>query len=97
LSDAAKAEHADAPAAAARALETLVRSPWHDALSGGFHGRPGSVDRLEFEKLLGVNALLLRLYAAAHVATGEVLFRQVAEETVEWSLREMRDASGSFW
>ena len=96
LSDAAKAESREAPAVAARFLETLARSPWRDAVAGGFHGRPGS-DHMGFEKLLGVNALLIRLFAAAHVATDDLLFRQIAEETIDWALRDLRDTSGSFW
>jgi uncharacterized protein len=96
LSDVAKAEYKEAPAVAARSLETLVRSPWHDALAGGFHGRPGS-DRMGFEKLLCVNALLIRIFAAAHVATDDLLFRQIAEETIDWALRDLRDTGGSFW
>ena len=43
------------------------------------------------------NGPLLSLYASAWQATGEAAFREVAERTGEWLLREMRAPEGGFW
>ena len=42
------------------------------------------------------NGALLASYAEAALATGDDLFRRIADETGEWLLREMRDQSGGF-
>jgi uncharacterized protein YyaL (SSP411 family) len=43
------------------------------------------------------NGPLLALYAEASVATGDGLFRRIAVETAEWSLREMQAPEGGFY
>jgi uncharacterized protein YyaL (SSP411 family) len=43
------------------------------------------------------NALLARAYLHGWQVTGEPLFRRVAEETLEWALREMRGPEGGFF
>ena len=50
-----------------------------------------------FEKMLYDNAQLIGLYAEAYRLFGESMYRRVAEETLEWSLRELRDPSGLFY
>ncbi len=42
-------------------------------------------------------AQLLCEYARARLATGEALFAQVADETADWVLRDMRCAAGGFY
>ena len=77
-------------------LDAIARSRQRDHLAGGFHAElPGPPAR--YEKLLWRNALLLRAFAEGHEATGELFFRQVAEETARWTIREMRDSRGFFW
>jgi uncharacterized protein YyaL (SSP411 family) len=71
----------------------------YDQLAGGFARY--SVDQYwmipHFEKMLYDNAQLLRVYSNAAVATGEPLFRRIADETANWMLREMRSDDGAFW
>ncbi len=71
----------------------------YDQLGGGFHRY--STDALwlvpHFEKMLYDNALLSRLYLHVFQATGEPFFKRIAEETFDHILREMTDASGSFY
>jgi uncharacterized protein YyaL (SSP411 family) len=70
----------------------------YDQLGGGFSRY--SVDATwtvpHFEKMLYDNALLLRVYALAWRATGEPLFRRIAEETAGFMIRELGTASGGF-
>jgi len=71
----------------------------YDQLGGGFARY--SVDRFwmipHFEKMLYDNAQLLSVYAQAAVATGEPLFRRIAEETASWIVRDLRAPAGAFW
>jgi uncharacterized protein len=64
-----------------RTLEKMARGGVYDQLGGGFHRY--SVDASwivpHFEKMLYDNAELLRNYAHAYQATGNPLFRDVAE------------------
>jgi len=70
----------------------------YDHLGGGFSRY--SVDERwlvpHFEKMLYDNAQLLELLALAHLRTGKELYRQRAEETVGWLLREMTTPEGAF-
>ena len=50
-----------------------------------------------FEKMLYDNALLARAYLHGWQVTGEPLLRAVAEETLDWALREMRGPEGGFY
>ena len=63
----------------------------YDLVGGGFHRY--SVDERwlvpHFEKMLYDNALLVPAYLHAWVVTGEERYRQVAEETVEYMLRDL--------
>jgi uncharacterized protein YyaL (SSP411 family) len=49
-----------------------------------------------FEKLLSDNALLIRSYAQAFALTRDLAYRDVVKETVAFSTRDLRDASGAF-
>jgi uncharacterized protein YyaL (SSP411 family) len=84
---------------AALSLTRIAEGGIRDAIGGGFHRY--AVDRAwripHFEKMLYDNASLLALYAQAYAATGEALFAQVAAETAEWALREMRAPEGGFY
>ena len=79
-------------------LTRMAEGGIYDQLGGGFFRY--SVDREwaipHFEKMLYDNAMLLALYAEAHLATGEPLFARVAGETADWALREMRSVDGGF-
>jgi uncharacterized protein YyaL (SSP411 family) len=84
---------------ASRSLEAMVRGGIYDQLGGGFH-RYSVDDRWlipHFEKMLYDNAQLARVYLHAWQVTGIELFRRVAEETLDYVVREMTDAAGGFY
>jgi uncharacterized protein YyaL (SSP411 family) len=70
----------------------------YDLVGGGFHRY--SVDREwlvpHFEKMLYDNALLVPAYLHGWLVTGTERHRQVAEETLDYMLRELRLAGGGF-
>jgi uncharacterized protein YyaL (SSP411 family) len=80
-------------------LRKMADGGIYDQLGGGFHRY--SVDEKwlvpHFEKMLYDNAQLVRIYAQAYCATGDLSFRQVVEETVGYLLREMLHAEGGFY
>ncbi|HET8656147.1 MAG TPA: thioredoxin domain-containing protein [Longimicrobiaceae bacterium] len=80
-------------------LGAMARGGIYDHLGGGFHRY--SVDARwqvpHFEKMLYDNALLARLYLHAHQATGDPEYRRVAEETLDYVLREMTSPEGGFY
>ena len=85
------------------AVETTLRrmadGGIYDHLGGGFARY--SVDAYwlvpHFEKMLYDNALLSRLYLEAHQATGDPFYRRVAEETLDYVLRDMTSPDGGFY
>jgi len=84
---------------AALTLTRMAEGGLYDQLGGGFFRY--SVDAYwmipHFEKMLYDNAELLRVYAQAAVATGEPLFKRVAQETAAWLMRDLRAPQGAFW
>jgi uncharacterized protein YyaL (SSP411 family) len=80
-------------------LEKMAKGGIYDQLGGGFH-RYATDNRWlvpHFEKMLYDNALLSRVYLHAYLATGNELFRSVAEETLDYVLRELTDPKGGFY
>ena len=71
----------------------------YDQLGGGFHRYSTDAYWLapHFEKMLYDNALLARLYLHAYQITGKALYKKIVEETLDYVLREMSDASGGFY
>src|SRR5919109_1709734 len=80
-------------------LTKMAQGGIYDHLGGGFHRY--SVDPKwlvpHFEKMLYDNAQLLRIYAQAHMITGQPLFKSVVEETADYLLREMLHPEGGFY
>ncbi len=80
-------------------LDAMARGGIYDQIGGGFHRY--SVDKRwlvpHFEKMLYDNAQLARVYLHAWQVTEEPLFRAVAEETLDYVLREMTDSAGGFY
>jgi uncharacterized protein YyaL (SSP411 family) len=80
-------------------LTRMARGGIYDQLGGGFHRY--SVDERwlvpHFEKMLYDNAQLASLYLHGWLAFGEPEYRRVAEETLDYLLREMRDPAGGFY
>jgi uncharacterized protein YyaL (SSP411 family) len=80
-------------------LDKMAYGGIYDQVGGGFH-RYSTDDHWlvpHFEKMLYDNALLARVYVDAHRATGDELYKRIAEETLDFVIREMRDANGSFY
>jgi|SRR5579862_193913 len=79
-------------------LERMSEGGIYDHLGGGFSRY--SVDERwlvpHFEKMLYDNAQLLELLALGFQRSGNVLFRQRAQETVGWLAREMTTKEGAF-
>ncbi len=79
-------------------LHRMAEGGLRDQLGGGFARY--SVDEAwripHFEKMLYDNAALLAVYAEASVATGEAFYREVAADTAQFLLRDLRGEEGAF-
>ena len=79
-------------------LDAMASGGMYDHLGGGFSRY--SVDRFwlvpHFEKMLYDNALLARAYLHGWQVLGHDRWLQVASETIEYVLRDLRDPGGGF-
>jgi uncharacterized protein len=79
-------------------LDGMAAGGMYDLVGGGFHRY--SVDERwlvpHFEKMLYDNALLVPAYLHGWLVTGRARYREVAEETLDYMLRELRLPSGGF-
>jgi uncharacterized protein YyaL (SSP411 family) len=80
-------------------LVAMASGGMYDQVGGGFARYSVDAHWLvpHFEKMLYDNGLLARAYLHGWQLTGEPLFRRVAEETLDWALREMRAREGGFY
>ncbi len=80
-------------------LTRMARGGMYDQVGGGFHRYSVDAQWLvpHFEKMLYDNAQLAVLYLHGWLATGDVEYRRVAEETLDYLRREMRHLSGGFF
>ena len=80
-------------------LEKMAGGGIYDQIAGGFARYSTDAYWLvpHFEKMLYDNALLSRLYLHAHQATGRGMYRRIAEETLDYILREMTGPEGGFY
>jgi uncharacterized protein YyaL (SSP411 family) len=89
---------ADALEMARTTLDGMAAGGMYDLLGGGFHRY--SVDERwlvpHFEKMLYDNALLAPAYLHSWLVTGDDRHRRVAEETLDYLLRELRLPEGGF-
>ena len=80
-------------------LLQLYRGGIFDHIGGGFSRY--STDRYflvpHFEKMLYDNALLIMCYCKAYQLTGYPIYREVAEKTANYILREMTSEEGGFF
>ncbi len=81
------------------ALEKMAAGGIYDQIGGGFHRYATDAGWLvpHFEKMLYDNALLSRLYLHAYLVTRKPLFKRIAEETIDYVLREMTAPNGGFY
>jgi uncharacterized protein YyaL (SSP411 family) len=80
-------------------LDKMAYGGMYDQVGGGFH-RYSTDDHWlvpHFEKMLYDNALLARVYVDAYRSTGDQLYKRIAEETLDFVVREMRDPNGAFY
>jgi uncharacterized protein len=80
-------------------LDAMMAGGIYDQLGGGFARYSVDASWLvpHFEKMLYDNALLARAYLHGWQALGHERYRWVCEETLDWSLREMRGPEGGFY
>jgi uncharacterized protein YyaL (SSP411 family) len=80
-------------------LDRMAMGGIYDHLGGGFHRYSTDQRWLvpHFEKMLYDNALLTVAYLEAYQASGESLYREVVEETLEYVQREMTSPEGPFY
>ncbi len=80
-------------------LARMAEGGLYDQLGGGFsrYCVDGQWQIPHFEKMLYDNGPLLALYAEASLATGEALFKRVANETADWILADMLAPAGGFY
>jgi uncharacterized protein len=80
-------------------LDKMARGGMYDHLGGGFARY--SVDARwqvpHFEKMLYDNALLARVYLYAYQQTKNPNYRRIAEEVLEYIVRDMTDRTGAFY
>ena len=83
---------------ATKTLDAMALGGMYDLVGGGFHRY--SVDRQwlvpHFEKMLYDNALLVPAYLHGWLVTANERYREVAEETLDYMLRELRLPEGGF-
>ena len=84
---------------AAETLRAMALGGMRDHVGGGFHRY--SVDARwrvpHFEKMLYDQAQLVLAYLEAAQATGNEMFAAVAEDTIAYVLRDLRDPAGGFY
>ena len=80
-------------------LRKMAAGGLYDQLGGGFHRY--SVDEKwlvpHFEKMLYDNALLSRVYLHGWQVSGDPFLREIAEDTLDYVLREMTAPDGGFY
>ena len=81
-----------------RTLDQMASGGIHDAIGGGFHRY--AVDQKwlvpHFEKMLYVNAELATEYLGAAAALNDARYLEVAKDTLDFLLRDMRAEDGAF-
>ena len=94
-----KSHEEEALKMAEKTLLQMYRGGMFDHIGGGFSRY--STDRYflapHFEKMLYDNALLILAYCKAYEITGKQIYRDVAQKTADYILREMTSPGGGFY
>jgi uncharacterized protein YyaL (SSP411 family) len=79
-------------------LDGMAAGGMYDLVGGGFHRYSVDAQWLvpHFEKMLYDNALLVPAYLHGWLLTGEERYRTVAEQTLDYVVRELRLPGGGF-
>jgi uncharacterized protein len=93
-----RSEREDAHDMVRLTLDCMAAGGMYDLVGGGFHRYSVDSEWLvpHFEKMLYDNAQLASVYLHGWAATGEERWLRVAEETLEYMLRELRLPAGGF-
>jgi uncharacterized protein len=85
-------------AIARRTLDAMADGGIHDQLGGGFHRYSTDARWLvpHFEQMLYDNGQLARVYLHAWQVTKDERYREVAEGTLDYMIRELATADGAF-
>ncbi len=80
-------------------LEKMCRGGVFDHIGGGFYRYSTDARWMipHFEKMLYDNGPLLSLTTQAWCASGRMRYRQAAEATAEWVMREMQSTDGGYY
>lgn len=82
-----------------KTLTSMALGGIYDQIGGGFHRY--SVDERwflpHFEKMLSDQAMLARVYLETFQATGKEFYKIIAQETLDYVLREMEHPEGGFY
>jgi uncharacterized protein YyaL (SSP411 family) len=80
-------------------LTRMARGGIYDHLGGGFARYSVDAEWLvpHFEKMLYDNGQLASLYLHAYLAFGDVEYRRIVEETLDYILRDMTGPAGGFY
>ncbi len=82
-----------------KTLTSMANGGIYDHLAGGFHRY--SVDQYwntpHFEKMLYDNALLSMVYLKAWQTTKNPFFKDIAKQTLDWTIKEMKNTQGGFY
>ena len=80
-------------------LDRMAAGGMYDQIGGGFHRYSTDAEWLvpHFEKMLYDNVQLLRTCLNASLLFGDARYREIAEQTIDYLLREMRDSAGGFY
>jgi uncharacterized protein YyaL (SSP411 family) len=94
-----RADNSPLQAAFEHTLHKMAQGGLYDQVGGGFHRYSVDAQWLvpHFEKMLYNQALLARVYGEAYQLTGEAFYATVLRETLDYVLRDMRDANGCFY
>lgn len=95
----ARSKRQEPLAMAEKTLQKMALGGMYDQLGGGFHRYSTDQTWLvpHFEKMLYDNAQLAQTYAHAYQITGKAFYRGIAEEILEYVLREMTGDAGEFY
>lgn len=80
-------------------LDAMWQGGIHDQVGGGFHRYATDAEwrRPHFEKMLYNQALLARVYLRGWLLTGHSAYRRVAEQTLDFVLRDLAAPEGAFY
>jgi uncharacterized protein YyaL (SSP411 family) len=99
LHEAARTKSDELTGMLTKTLDKMAQGGIYDHLGGGFHRY--STERTwtvpHFEKMLYDNAQLAEAYAQAFRLTKRPLYRQVAQETLDFVSRELTSPDGAFY